>query len=125
MMFASTHPVLRRHGYEQSGRALERFLSDAVLAPRQPAPQYKQDESAFYIALDMPGVTREQLAVSIEGAIVRITSRENAPRNYRTALELPQEIDAKLSEAKLENGVLTLKLGKLVPVSNTMEIPVQ
>jgi HSP20 family molecular chaperone IbpA len=55
---------------------------------------------------------------------VRIYSKEGAPRHYRAAYEMPQEIDAATSQARLENGVLTLKLAKVVPVSKATEIDV-
>jgi HSP20 family protein len=125
MLFASTHPALRRNVYTHSGRALERFLSDARSETSQTATHYQQDETAFHLKLDMPGIAREQLAISIEGTVVRISSREGAERQYRSAYELPQDIDAALSEAKLEHGVLSLKLTKKVPVNNATEITVQ
>ena len=43
-------------------------------------------------------------------------------RQYRSAYELATDIDAATSEAKLENGVLTLKLAKVVPVSKSTEL---
>jgi HSP20 family molecular chaperone IbpA len=125
MLFASTHPALRSNAYTHSGRALERFLSDTRAEPSRDDTRYQQDEIAFHLKLDVPGVAREQLAISIEGAVVRIQSREGAARQYRVAYELPQDIDAALSEAKLENGVLSLKLTKKVPVSNATEIAIQ
>lgn len=125
MLFASTHPALRRNAYAPIDRSLERFLNGARTDTSQPKTQYQQDETAFHIALDVPGIAREQLAISIEGAVVRIVSREGAPRQYRAAYEMPQDIDAALSEAKLENGVLNLKLTKKVPVNNATEITIQ
>ena len=125
MLFASTHPALRRHAYAPTDRALERFLNGARAEASQPKTHYQQDETAFHITLDVPGIAREQLAISIDGAVVRVVSKEGAPRNYRVAYELPQDIDAALSEAKLENGVLILKLTKKVPASNATEITIQ
>lgn len=125
MMFATSHPVLRRNVYAPAGRALERLIGDAMAEGRNASPQYKQDDTAFHLTLDMPGVSREQLAITIEDAVVRIQSREGAPRHYRAAYELPADIDATQSEAKLENGVLTLKLFKKVPVNSAIEIAVQ
>jgi HSP20 family molecular chaperone IbpA len=125
MLFASTHPALRRNVYAPADRALERLLTGVRSEASQPKTQYQQDETAFHIALDVPGIAREQLAISIEGAVVRIVSREGAPRQYRAAYELPQDIDSALSEAKLENGVLSLKLTKKVPVNNATEITIQ
>ncbi len=72
----------------------------------------------------MPGVTREQLTIGIEGAVVRIETLADAPRAYKQAYELPQDIDTTASTAKLENGVLTLTLAKKQPVSNVTHITI-
>ncbi|MEO7106201.1 MAG: Hsp20/alpha crystallin family protein, partial [Rhodoferax sp.] len=89
------------------------------------AVAYTQDETSFTLTLDMPGIAKEQLSIAIEGAVVRISSKEGAARQYNAAYELPLEIDTATSEAKLENGVLTLKLVKKVPVSNAAELTIQ
>jgi HSP20 family molecular chaperone IbpA len=72
----------------------------------------------------VPGLAREDLAISIEGAVLRIDSKAEAKRQFKAAYELPQDIDVATSEAKLENGVLTLKLGKLVPVSQAAQLQI-
>jgi HSP20 family molecular chaperone IbpA len=125
MLFASTHPVLRRNAHIQTGLSLERFLSHVRTEAGQASPQYRQDETAFHLTLDVPGISREQLSISIEGPVVRIVSREGAARPYRAAYELPVKIDASSSEAKLENGVLTLKLAKETPANKATEINIQ
>ena len=83
-----------------------------------------QDEKQFSLTLDVPGIVKEQLSIRIEGAIVRIDSKEDAPRRYRAAYEFGQEIDTAASSAKLENGVLSLALVKLVPVSKATELAI-
>lgn len=127
MFFASApsafQSAVRRPAYAHAGRSVERFLDDALFGARQNA--YTQDETAFTLTLDMPGIAKEQLSISIEGAVVRIQSKEDAPRRYRAAYELPQDVDSAQSEAKLENGVLTLKLVKQVPVNNATELTIQ
>jgi HSP20 family molecular chaperone IbpA len=72
----------------------------------------------------MPGIAKDQLSIGIEGNIVRLNSKEGASRVYKAAYELPQDIDVASSEARLENGVLTLKLTKQVPVSRVTELTV-
>jgi HSP20 family molecular chaperone IbpA len=116
---------LRRQAYTNAGRSAERFLSDALLSARQQSCATTQDETSFTLTLDMPGIGKDQLGIAIEGTVVRIQSKEGATRQYRAAYELPQDIDAALSEAKLENGVLTLKLAKKVPVSHAAELVIQ
>ncbi|MFZ2219120.1 MAG: Hsp20/alpha crystallin family protein [Rhodoferax sp.] len=82
------------------------------------------DENSFTLKFDVPGVPKDQLTVGIEDSTVRVNSRESAPRNYQFALELPQDIDLSTSEATLADGVLTLKLGKLLPVSRVTELTI-
>ncbi len=106
-------------------RTVERFLSDAMASARNQACAYTQDETSFTLSLDMPGIAKDQLSIAIEGTVVRIQSKEGAPRNYRAAYELPQDIDSGLSQAKLEHGVLTLTLAKKMPVSNAAELAIQ
>ena len=125
MFFAAPAPSLaRRHVYTPAGRSLERFLCEAVQTGRNPAAQVEQDDKSVTLTFDLPGITRDQLSIGVEGNVVRIQTKEGAPRQYRAAYELATDIDAASSEAKLENGVLTLKLAKLVPVSKVTELAI-
>jgi HSP20 family molecular chaperone IbpA len=99
MFFATTPAALRRQIYSPATRSLERFLDQAQLAGRQQS-------------------------IGIEGNIVRLASKEGAPRAYKAAYELPQDIDVASSEARLENGVLTLKLAKVVPATRVAELTI-
>jgi HSP20 family molecular chaperone IbpA len=126
MFFTTTaQPQLRRQAYANTGRTLERFMDEALRANANKSVAYTQDETSFTLTLDVPGITKDQLSIAIEGAVVRIASKEGAARRYSAAYELPQDIDTALSEAKLENGVLNLKLAKRVPVSNATELSIQ
>ena len=126
MFFATAaHPQIRRQAYANAGQSLERFMTEALSTSRSQSTNFTQDESSFTLSFDVPGIAKDQLAIAIEGAVVRITSKSGASRSVRAAYELPQEIDATASEAKLENGVLTLKLAKLVPVDKSTELTIQ
>ena len=124
MFFAATQAPIRRPTYAPLGRTMERFLDEALTTARQQSVAYTQDDKSFTLTLDVPGVTREHLTIGIEGAVVRIQAKADAPRSYRAAYELPLEVDTTSSEAVLENGVLTLKLAKKVPVSNVTELAI-
>lgn len=104
-------------------RSLERFLTQGLVAPSLNA-QIEQDDKAFTLSLDIPGLAKEQLSLEIEGQSVRISSKEGAPRQVKAAYELSQEIDVAASSAKLENGVLSLHLAKVVPVSRTTQLAI-
>jgi len=122
MFFA---PAIRTTRYvpRTVDRSFERFVNSAFTAAQR-SLQIEQDDKSWTLSLDVPGLSREDLTVGIEGAVVRIESKAEAKRAFKAAYELPQDIDAGASEAKLENGVLTLKLGKLVPVDNVTQLSI-
>lgn len=122
MFFA---PAIRtaRFAPRSFDRSLERFFNDAFIGAQR-SVNVEQDEKTWTLTLDVPGLSRDDLTIGIEGAVVRIESNAEAKRQIKAAYELPQEIDVTASEAKLENGVLTLKLGKRVPVSNVAQLAI-
>jgi HSP20 family protein len=102
-----------------NGRSFDSLL-DTIARPTTPAAaevRVEKAEGSVTLSIDVPGLAKDQLTIAIEGDIVRIDSKADAPRSFKAAYQLADEIDAATSEAKLENGVLTLKLGKVVPAS--------
>jgi HSP20 family protein len=85
------------------------------------------------VTLDLPGVAREDVQVSAEGRKVtlkaelrrsddqidgqRLVWRERSVASFERSFVLPQEVDQASSNAKLENGVLTLTLAKRQPAA--------
>lgn len=125
MFFA---PALRTRSYAPArgfDRSFERFLADSFFTPAGDGLKVEQDEQAWKLALDVPGVTREQLAIDVDGTVVRVKTAADAPRQFQAAYELPAEIDADATSAKLENGVLELTLGKKKPVVTSRQIEVK
>lgn len=122
MIFA---PVLRRTTIvnpRAADLALQRFLQGAV---HSAGAQIQQDDKTITLALDVPGLAREQLAITIEGAQVRVASVDGAPRQVSRAWEFAQDIDAAASSARLENGVLTLILAKVLSESRSATLAIQ
>jgi HSP20 family molecular chaperone IbpA len=103
-------------------RSFERFVNDAFPSGPQRNLSVEQDDKAWTLSLDVPGLSRDDITIGIEGPVVRIETKADAKRPLKVAYELPLAIDAAASEAKLENGVLTLKLGKLVSVSQVQQL---
>ena len=105
---------------------------------RQPAIDVSESDSGYVVTLDVPGVTREDVKVSIDGRRVsivaearaaqapaadsaaaeaprntdRVILRERAFASFARSFTLQSEIDQSSSQARLENGVLTLTLTK-------------
>jgi HSP20 family protein len=139
-------PVSRRAA--PSVHVLDRFLDDAfdrfftapvvndAPAVRRPSLDVSETDSQYVVTLDVPGVTREDVQVSVDGRKVSIVAESKAPAakdeaaaadaapservilrertaaSYARSFTLPAEIDQSASQAKLENGVLTLTLAK-------------
>lgn len=125
MFFA---PAQRSRAYVPArsfDRSFERFLNEAFLTPASTGVKVEQNEEAWTVSLDVPGVSREQLSINVDGTVVRVQTVQDAPRQYKAAYELPAEIDAEATSAKLENGVLTLTLAKKKPVVTARQIEVK
>ena len=124
MIFTAANPNLRRSVYAPALRSLDRFLDDAIAVAKTAGTQLKEEDQHWELSIDVPGVSREQLNIAIDGATVRVTTVEGAPRQYKKAYEFTQEVDTAASSAKLENGVLTLKLVKLGPESKATTLSI-
>ena len=115
-MFLAT-PIIRN--VSRTDAALQRFMQSATNASSNPSLNadfsFNSDETATVLAIDVPGLTREQLQLRIEDNMVHLQSIEGAPRQVRRSWELPHEIDATASNAKLDLGVLTLTLTRKKP----------
>jgi HSP20 family molecular chaperone IbpA len=129
MIFA---PVIRRAAYANAPRpadlALQRFLMGALETPARAGTAagctVTHDDKSTTLQLDVPGLARDQLQISIEGNVVKLQSVEGAPRQVQRAWELAEDIDAAASTAKLENGVLTLTLAKVEPASKATTLTI-
>ena len=99
-----------------------------------------ESDRGYVVTLDVPGVTREDVKVSVDGQRARVVAearapetaaeqpaagsadaaqggdrvilRERAPASFARSFTLQSEIDQASSQARLENGVLTLTLAK-------------
>ena len=79
-----------------------------------------EDEEQFYARLDMPGVKKDQVELSLDDSILSIgfqrgpddrgEHQENV--SLSRSLTVPDGIDAEKVSAKLEDGVLTVTLPK-------------
>ncbi|RYX97368.1 MAG: Hsp20/alpha crystallin family protein [Comamonadaceae bacterium] len=126
---AHSHAFQRQSAPVVRNSALEHFLNDTLTsladAGASKSATVDDQEKTYTLQLDVPGLARDQLEIGIEADVVRISSREDAPRKVKAAYRFPLEIDVAGSSAKLENGVLTLTLAKQVPVSKVAQLAIQ
>jgi HSP20 family protein len=105
---------------ENNGRAAtqtERFIT--------PAASISETADGYTLELEMPGVNKEGLDISIESNELSITGRRSQPKiegtllhrvsrsqNYRRTFEIDPSIDMAKISARIANGVVTLNLPK-------------
>lgn len=141
-------PVSRRSN--PFPQAISRLLEDrlerasaacADTAARSPALDVSDNDAEYVAVLDMPGVAKQDVKVSIDGRRVtvqaeaskasetaqtnapgatsdsepsaRLIHRERASPSYARSFLLPVDVEQAASQARLEHGVLTLTLPKL------------
>jgi len=91
-----------------------------------PAGDIYETDHNYTLRLEMPGVTKEVLEVTLNNEELEISGKvtnevpegknlryaEYSLHNYRRKFRIGQEIDRNSISANLENGVLTLTLAK-------------
>ena len=127
-MFNDFAPLLRLH--HDMNRMFEDFFQDMPTrrpyGRTYPAMNLWEDGDAAYVETELPGLTLDDLDVSVRGNEVTIAGarkiaehkdaawhrRERAYGDFTRTLQIPWEIDADKVEATFRDGVLTVRLPK-------------
>jgi HSP20 family protein len=89
-----------------------------------PVTKIVEEDSYFYISLDIPGVDKEHLKVSIKEDVLNITGERlskfknsdgklDTISNFEKSFSLPKDVDFAEIEVSHENGVLDIILPKV------------
>ena len=101
---------------------------DPLPSPAQIKVDVKENDAAYTVHAEVPGVAKEDIQVAIDGNVVSLRA-EVAQKDEQTkddkllrserfygaverSFQLPQEIDSTQAKARYDNGVLTLTLPK-------------
>jgi len=90
-----------------------------------PVASVVEDGDAYMLNVEMPGVNKEGLEISVENNELAIVGRRSLPQiegtlihresrteNFRRVFELDPSIDTSKVSARIDQGVLTLTLPK-------------
>lgn len=113
-MFDSLFPMV---GSCKPGSDCERF--------RTPLVNINENDQGYVITMELPGVEKKDIEVSIEGKELVVTAersekvesegllrREIHSEKYKRSFTLGDTIDAESITAKLENGILKVTLSR-------------
>jgi HSP20 family protein len=108
--------LVRENRGARQGRA-EHFMT--------PPASVTEDGDAYQLKVEMPGVSKERLEISVENNELSIIGRrtlppiegtiihrESHPENFRRVFELDPSIDTGKIAARMDQGILTLTLPK-------------
>ena len=105
-----------------------------------PAVNEKEDEKAYYVEVDLPGVKKEDINVEVKDNILTISGerkfkKEEEDKGYKRvesffgkferSFTLPADADADKIEASVEDGVLKLTIPKIEQKENVKKISIK
>jgi HSP20 family molecular chaperone IbpA len=93
-------PLREMLGYDPFRRFFSNF---------DPEIDVLRTEGGFEVEIPVAGFTPSQVEIVVKDDILTITGK-NERRSFTRSLRLPDEIDPSAIEAKVENGMLALKL---------------
>jgi HSP20 family protein len=113
-----TNNLVRENGERASNRReIEKFIT--------PPASVSETADGYMLELEMPGVNKQGLEISIEKNELSIVGhrsnpaidgtpvhRESRPHNYRRSFEIDPSIDSGKIVARMNQGVVTLTLPK-------------
>ncbi|MFO8019826.1 MAG: Hsp20/alpha crystallin family protein [Promethearchaeia archaeon] len=81
---------------------------------REPLVDVNQDEENVIIVAEMPGIEKKDIELKSSPQEITISTKESAKgRKYYKELDLPAPVDSDHAKARLQNGILEVKLKKL------------
>ncbi|WP_372885304.1 Hsp20/alpha crystallin family protein [Shimia sp.] len=95
-----------------------------------PASEASADDAAYRIAIELPGVSEEDLELTVEDGVVSVKGEKRTEREekgdtwyfserqfgaFSRSFRLPGDADEGAVRADLKDGVLTITVGKRAP----------
>lgn len=113
------------------GRDMAPFFGQEIPGNDLPRVNITESRDAFRLAVLAPGFRKEELKLNVEENTLtigaehkdaqlqegeRYTRREFTRRSFKRSFRLPEQVDAEQISAEHANGVLTVRIPKVVPV---------
>ena len=106
--------------FQQFGAKLQEWLS--------PASEAASLEDAYEISMELPGVSEDDIDITMDGDLLTVRGEKKAEREERgegwffterqygaftRSFRLPADADENAVQARLKDGVLTLRIGRI------------
>ncbi len=102
--------------------------NEGVLVDFVPTVNTREDDKAYYVEVDLPGVKKEDVDINVEDNVLTVTGErkqeeetkdkeyyrlESRYGKFSRSFTLPQKVDVNKISAKSEDGVLEIVIPKL------------
>lgn len=114
---------------------------DPLPAPHQIKIDVKENDNAYVVHAEVPGVPKEDIHITIDGPVVslraEVKQHDASSRDERVlrseryygavtrSFQLPVDIDQERSKAQYDNGVLTLTLVKKTATKGSQRLNIE
>lgn len=104
--------------------------SGPQIVSETPASEDRSDRDVFLVSIDLPGVDRTNVDITLDGDFLLIRAKRDTEsdgiptRVYTSKLGFPENGDMEKLEANLKNGVLIVSAPKQKPIEGKRKIPV-
>jgi len=102
---------------------LDRLFNRSLQNPdffRGPREAFHESDDSWILRLDLPGFAKEDIALTVADSTLKLTAETPPDRPFGGKLErqwkLGENVDPTGVAARLENGVLEVRLAKRTPV---------
>jgi HSP20 family protein len=134
--------LVRWDPFEEMNRLHDHFFSGRGLSKQafQVAVDIREEEDAFYVDAEVPGLKAEDIKVDVEKNLLTLSGERRVEKeetkdkfrrverqygNFTRSFTLPETVDTENISADLKNGVLELKLPKKeVPTPKSISVNV-
>lgn len=105
-----------------------------------PSTDIVEGDDEWYIISEIPGVKKENISISFENSILKISAKREIKKNiskdkehlseiktgtYERKFKLASDVDSDKIEASYENGILELKIPKRKEKAKEIEIKIK
>jgi HSP20 family protein len=125
---------------EEENSIFDRMMQLTRWNERMGSMDFEKTEKDYTISVDVPGLMKEDIHIDIDEGNMRI-SAERKPREKKEGVEylasersyrrferifrLPEDVDLEKVDTKMENGVLTLTIGRKVNKKSAKTIEIK
>ena len=104
-------PIVREFGNVKPRMRAGGFSRARILSERQPLSEVSTTDKEVKVAIELPGVSKEQIKINANENQVDIRT-EDPKRRYHEVIDLPVEVDIESVKSTFINGLLEITFNK-------------